>query len=282
MPNAAKAVEHMLGRVRGDVVRNRTTPLFLLYSSTGQDFLNVASPQAAMAFNRFTAASYTSPPAGLPQGEEIRSYREFPNSAVTTAPRASAYVLATDTPPSSGHPVPVALYWLDRAQPLSGFPNHRDSLLMTSTAHVEFAVSQGYTFRGVQGYVYPPCPGDSCMPVGTQILYRKCNTAKDDCAVFLEYQKTAFEAKGYIAPYPAGSTTIGYAYPPVDSDGDGLVDGMEHIIGTDINNEDSDDDDVCDGMEFPQAGVAISDPCTESANNTCARPPNTIFANGFE
>lgn len=45
---------------------------------------------------------------------------------------------------------------------------------------------------------------------------------------------------GYTTAFPAGSNKrLGYAYPAVDSDGDGLVDGFEHVVGTNILLKDS-------------------------------------------
>jgi hypothetical protein len=40
-----------------------------------------------------------------------------------------------------------------------------------------------------------------------------------------------------------------YVYLNEDTDQDGLIDGFERIIGTDINNQDNDDDGISDGIE---------------------------------
>jgi hypothetical protein len=70
---------------------------------------------------------------------------------------------------------------------------------------------------------------------------------------------------------------LGYAYPNVDSDGDGLIDGFEYLLGTDPNQVDSDRDGVHDGVEYPQAGVPKSDPCSAGR---CR--PHYLFDDGFE
>jgi hypothetical protein len=111
-------------------------------------------------------------------------------------------------------------------------------------------------------------------------ISRQCNSAQDDCAVFLEPERAVFEAAGYTAAYPAGSmTVIGYAYPNVDTDGDALVDGFERVIGTNPTTMDSDGDGAIDSVEYPLAGVPISDPCA-GPNVTCT--VNGLFADGFE
>ncbi|MCF6301585.1 MAG: hypothetical protein L3J52_10800, partial [Proteobacteria bacterium] len=63
-----------------------------------------------------------------------------------------------------------------------------------------------------------------------------------------------------------------YVYLNQDSDGDGLIDGQEFVLGTDISLADTDGDSTPDGVEYPAAGVPISDP----------RISDVIFANGFE
>lgn len=70
---------------------------------------------------------------------------------------------------------------------------------------------------------------------------------------------------------------LGYAYPNVDSDGDGLIDGFEYLLGTDPYHTDSDRDGFLDGEEYPQAGIPKSDPCSSSR---CK--PGYLFEDGFE
>ena len=53
---------------------------------------------------------------------------------------------------------------------------------------------------------------------------------------------------------------------------DGLIDGQEHILGTLINIQDTDGDGLLDGIEYPAAGIPVSDP----------RISDIIFEDGFE
>ena len=115
---------------------------------------------------------------------------------------------------------------------------------------------------------------------GHRSLYRQCNAAEDDCAVFLESERATFEAGGYTASYPTGtSPVIGYAYPNVDTDTDGLIDGFERLIGSNPAQADSDGDTILDGIEYPLAGVPTSDPCNGPAVSCSIAG---IFGNGFE
>ena len=81
--------------------------------------------------------------------------------------------------------------------------------------------------------------------------------------MFLENQRTTFESQGYTSAFLAGNMLLGYAYPIVDTDGDGLIDAFEDLIGTKPNNVDSDGDGIADGVELPQANLPVSDPCSD-------------------
>lgn len=292
--NAAGSVRASLGASGGVTVVNRLTPLFALYSTGATDWAYTTVPQVATALMVSGLAGSQGLIDGFPNngdwrpsGTLVGGYPAFPGGGLPGVPRSDAFVLTTEHRVSASHPSLVPLYWLDRKRnlPVGCAPGpgcdslNRDYLLMTSAAEVTTALNDGYTYRGIQGYVYQRCvPEPSCVPMGAQRMYRQCNVALDDCAVFLEGQKPAFEAQGYVAAYPTGTiTTIGYAYPNVDADVDLVIDGQELLLGSKLNSPDSDADGHCDAVEYPLAGFPTTDICSDGRCST-----GYIFSGGFE
>ncbi len=279
-PQADGAVAAMLGTSNGAPLANRLTPLFALYSVTASDWAYAATPQSAVGLIHYSAAAY------LPQGPLVRGYAQFPGVEVDIAPRANALVFTTEYKTSAIHPDLTPLYWMSRKRewPLgcSGAgcnAVNTDHLLASSALDVKTLRTDGFAYRGLQGYVYKLCaPEPACIPVGAQKLYRKCKSADDDCAVFLEGERVAMERQGFTVAYPAGSATLlGYAYPNAHSDEDDLPDAFENLLDTNPIATDSDRDGLCDHLEYSPAGVPLSDPCS---NGHCA--PTAIFGAGFE
>lgn len=306
IPDAAAAVRMMLGTVGGETIRNRVTPLFGFYSSGADDHAYTTSPQLALALIINQAHSYAS------LGQPVPGYAAFPADPLLgpgDVPLANTFVLTTEYKTRPDHPDLAPLYLVSRhrpvlpeeyCEPVPGVPTCPEDcepgqpgcvtddggfLLVTTVAELETLHAAGWHYRGIEGYVYESCtPEPECVPQGAERLWRKCNSAVKvpNCAIFLESERAAFEANGYTAAFPPGFPMhIGYAYPNVDTDGDGLIDGFEYLIGTDPTSADSDGDGVPDGMEFPMAGVPVSDPCDGTeAHNNCRI--DRIFANRFE
>lgn len=230
----------MLGTSDGKATKNRLTPLFSFYGASAKDWAYTTVPQSALSFIINQTGGYQ------PQGTLTPGYAGFPHeypAPTPPAPRASAYVLTTEFKVDASHPDLVPLHWLSRSRPwpqgctpgVTGCNGYnRDFIFLTSSAHVQTASNAGYEYRGREGYVYQACtPEPACVPRGAEHLWLKCKVADDDCAVFLERERAGFEAQGYTSAYPAGSSMLlGYAYPNVDSDGDGFVDGFEYLLGS--------------------------------------------------
>ncbi|MGA9342775.1 MAG: S8 family serine peptidase [Rhodanobacteraceae bacterium] len=270
-PDASAAAARMLGTVAGAVVRNRVTPLFRLYSAGAQDYADVTSPQYAISLIINKADAYQ------PAGPLVPGYASFPGTSLPT-PRAAVYVMTTEYRPRAIWPALRPLYLMDRDN-----AQGRDFLLITTSAEIVQAHNDGYNLRNIQGYVYQTCsPEPTCIPPGAQKFYRECNLSIGDCATFLESERSTFEGQGYTAAYPSGSSKLlGYAYPSVDSDGDGLIDGFEQVIGTNPDLADSDGDHSGDGNEFPMAALEVGDPCA-GGSGALYCPANFIFQNGFD
>lgn len=287
-PDAAAAAREMLGMVAGRRVLNRVTPLFHLYANAETDYADTTSPQFATALMVDQDANY------VPQGQTTPGYASFPPNLAgmpaLPAPRATVYVLTTEYTPWPNYPSLIPLYLLD-CLPGSGDPGfpactktHRDFMLASTITDLQQAHQGGYSLRATVGYIYQACSPNDCMPPGAQKLYRECNATSGDCATFLESERASFEASGYTSAYPVGSSKVlGYAYPNLDSDNDGLVDGMEYAIGSNPNRSNSDGNSATDGSAYPQAGVPVSDPCVGLGAVTFNCPAKDfIFANGFQ
>lgn len=245
-PNVAAAVAGALGRVDGQVLENRLTPLFDLYSSSAEDYMYTTVPQSGSAATR-------SPSFYRPNTADVPGYHYFPDGNCFFFPcpaTAEAYVFTTKQSPN-GHPlVPLYRMSYEPANPASD-PN-RDHTYTTEAAGIEMFAGVGYRLDGIEGYIYKRCsPEPSCIPAGATRLYRLYNSSRDDFAIFPESRLSAFQLDGY-SPVSGLNSWIGYVYENVDSDGDAVIDGFESLIGTSATSADSDGDGVSDGVELLQ------------------------------
>ncbi len=279
IPDGAAAARKMLGTVAGATVRNRVTPLFSFYSAVAKDYAETTTPQVAIALS-INAGNYYTPTGANLFLSSVPAYA-FPSAyGQPPTPRADTYVLTTEYSPFEQYSL-VPLHQMNRERPhpvgcvvgASGCNGaNRDYTLMTKVSDIEYAHNDGFNLSAIQGYIFAPCSegatSEKCKPPGTQEFYRACKASGEDCATFLEGKRSTFEANGYLYAYPAGSDKLlGYAYPAVDSDSDGLVDGFELVIGTDPNDSDTDDDLRLDGREFPMDGISQGDPCNNDYTN---------------
>ena len=196
------------------------TPLFRLYSSATLDYADVSSPQYALAL-MINQKSAWLPVATLPSVPGYPSFPHGQNETLPSTPHASVYVMTTEVAPRNDGPALLPLYLMDKV-----YTSGDDFMLATSKAEIELARTNGYNLRNIQGYIYAPCTHEpSCIPAGAQKFWREYNVAANDRATFLESERTGtsgFEARGYTAVCPAGTTKmLGYVYTSISPCADG-------------------------------------------------------------
>lgn len=303
VPDAVAAVERALGTWRGVTAPNRLTPLFSLYSTVDTTHAFVSSPVTAIAFLlEDSDTDFGS------VGPLVPGYDAFPGLECIVSPcdasqqpRASFFVFTTEKNPdsTSGRPlVPLYRVRYDQNIPnrcVSPEPEHipaRDFAYTTTEAGIihfhESTVDAdgvGYELEGVEGYIYERCDAASepeCIPGGAEKIYRYYHANRDDYAIFPESELAQWEAQGYTPPGGALADVLGYAYPNVDSDGDGLIDGWELLIGTDPDTVDSDCDGLGDGEEtlrYRDSGSPEEHGFSDPLIGPCG---SDIFEDGFE
>jgi serine protease len=258
---AQGAVVASLGKSNSLQVKNRLTPLFSLYSSGAGDYLYTTVPQVASAAINDTGrrkySSTTNPIAKTAATPYVSraadpavggAYGSFPG--VGQIPRAAVYILTGDLNPISGTKNLLPLYRFSYVADFGTNPNHRDHTYATDAT----GQSAGYKLDGIEGYIF----AKTASVPGTVKLLRRYNPTRGDHAIFPESQLAAMQAEGYTQL--SGSDWLGYVYPNVDSDGDGLINGFESLLGTNPLGADSDLDGRTDGTEYPLADLPVSDP----------------------
>jgi hypothetical protein len=267
-PNVRSAVEAALGRVGGQVLTSRLTPLFSMYSFQAEDHFYTTFPQmgAAAVWSAGGLNGYWRDAGYSSIGPDVVGYGYFPGAGCVVSPcqpepGASVYVFTTDRLPNGTLLVP--LYRLSFNGPNPNNPGNaynRDTTYTTEAAGIVAFGNVGYKLDGVEGYIYKKCtPEPSCIPAGAVRLFRRYNPQRDDFAIFPESELPAMESQGYTSN-GGGAEVIGYAYPNVDSDGDRVINGFESLLGTDPLVADSDCDGLGDGVEILDFPYASKDP----------------------
>lgn len=245
VPRAGRAAEEMLGVVGGVKVMNRVAPLFSIVDNSG-DYALTSKPQIAVAYLRtLEADDYgTDSGAGL-----IHGY-SYP-SGISDQPQADAFVLTTHEVPFSSPGVKPIF----RMRKLGS--SSWDTVLVASNSEINSFHSNGYDLEAKEGYIFNVCsPTPSCIPDGAVPLYRAFNSSTQKHAMFVGTRASEFSNAGFTS----GLTLLGYAYGNMDSDGDGLIDGLEYLIGTDPQSADSNCDGVADSVYYPPWGLPQGDP----------------------
>lgn len=306
VPNADIAVTRGLGRVSGQVVRNRLTPMLAMYTRNSQippgfqdqipptlgpeAWIYSTTPQTAMAallgelyfsswgedpqqtginhfVRHFSAATHPSGPVGAAFPALRYAWPSPLVNAITPAqpPAASFHVFTGPKHPLSGTEgdlVPLYrlstrcntyrkhVYATAEGSPVQPgtrlyFENLSSNLCGGTPGYA------GYDFDMVEGYVWrADLPGGP--PAGSVALYRRYNSSVQAWALVLATELTHPAYAGYVDP-GIGSSLLGYVYPNTDTDGDGLIDSWENLLGLTPTAPDSDGDGVADGDEFPLA-----------------------------
>jgi hypothetical protein len=253
-PRADYALKEALGTVGGSQVRNRAIPLFSLYGQSGEDYIYTTKPQVVLAFT-LNASMNVDSDSSSPQVAGFSFAESADNTTSPPTPRADVFILSTYYQVPSGHSV-VPIYRVRWVGSYGGNPSDTDWTLVKD-AEISSFHSVGYDMDGTEGYIYAPCsPEPSCIPTGATKLWRAYNSSRDDHAVFPQSRYTAMVNAGYSQ----NITKLGYAYPNQDTDSDGLVDGLEYVIGTDPSDSDTDNDSIGDAQEYPLDELPVSDP----------------------
>ncbi|VAW44243.1 hypothetical protein MNBD_GAMMA02-896 [hydrothermal vent metagenome] len=272
IPDAQIAVETVLGKSNGQLVKNRVTPLMVLHNETFNDTTYTVFPQIALA-HALNPPNFYENPIGIPAVAELTQYpvEEVDGEPlIELVPLAPIYVFTTKWNPLTQSNTLIPLYRMNketlndpdcfpgRDDPVSCFVTGRKTIMVTDEAELESFHTMGFELQGIEGYLIP-CADELCNTGPAGKIYRAYDAITDN------YYLTQ------LSP-PPGSVILGAGFLNFDFDGDGLTVGMEYLLGTSDSDDDSDDDGLLDGFEYPAAGVPFSDPLVS----------DIIFEDGFE
>ncbi len=269
-----------MGKSCNAQVVNRLTPMFAMRSVAEGDRLYTVTPQVGTS--SLTGEFLTKPtcPAGAPScvtdtaAEQLRPYTPvtsaegplvpeigFPGVGKTmaNAPRSAFHVFTGKNSPFAGTTL-LPLHRLsfaevcDRRQSFYTSDANEISPFTTLDQCTQQGGDQTFKLDGIEGFVLDSCPVqfapcDNSNSSAPQKLHRKFS-ATEGYALILDSQLGLMEFQNHT-----GTTVVGYVFPAIDTDNDGLIDGFEGILGTDKTLWDSDGDAKSDSIEYPWHGV---------------------------
>lgn len=263
------AVSAVLGQSGGIQQTNRVVPLMGIRDPVGGDTAFSTVPQflsSALMGNlrkRTEDSSLRIHYRLLSEGLSLSGY-QLP--AINLMPRAVMYLLSTHNDPLEAGRELIPLYRLSKTV---GTTSLRHAYV--TEPHLPALFAKGYVIDVIEGYLFPPCAaGDpQCQPPKhSQCVLARSNAAiQPDWIVALSSQLQSDSYGEYDVPL-VGDPCLGYAYAPVDTDGDGLINGYEAFLGTNPDAADSDGDGRSDGQEMmePVDGL-FSDPAEHAADH---------------
>jgi serine protease len=279
MPNAGSAVKLTLGRSGNSQVQNRLTPMFVM-KTTGDRLYTVAPQLAVAAYQgHFAARPYAARnPSEFFNGvglEHGATYRNPQTEANPVRLGSSNYIYPGL---ESGYFARASFYVFSGSIPMFGVKMKRmDRLLSVATCDVRENTfdftrrcpalngSESLELRtfhndGIEGYLLSTCPtqfGDCTNfadPSVPQAVYLRYSATDKSFALLLGSQLTEPQFSTYLPlgpRQPAATAPLGYAFKNIDTDSDGLIDGMERVLGSNRLIADTDCDGASDGVEYP-------------------------------
>ena len=263
--NPLDSVTEILGKSAGVQQVNRAIPMFAVRDQETQDSVYSASPQVI-------AAALAGDLRGLNRNYEVLdiglALHQYNIPASTVTPYSAFHILSTHNNPLQTGKELIKLYRLSKLDVTESQIN-LDHAYMTQPYIEEFEIA-GYSIDAIEGYIFPPCDSNdsNCRaPAHTECLFARNTIASaPDWALMLESQLTHTLYQNHTEKLNGSSDIcLGYAYQSIDSDEDGLIDGYEEFLGTNINDSDTDNDNRSDGQEIlvPIEGF-FSDPIDNS------------------
>jgi serine protease len=289
IPDAGAAVDKTYGTVGGAIAPLRLTPMFLLKNVSDGDRLYTTRPQVAQGA---LSGLYLADPVDTDCYNALPPNCGPPTPAETARPYYSAndemdpvneYLYY----PAYGYEIgvqPVAAFWVltsnitgiedANVRPLYRLSfaeacQWREHIYTTEQAGIDILSTtdycpgqpgrQSFHYDGIEGYIFRECPKNfTCNnlldPSEPQKLYRRYSFTDNMGALLLESDLFNPIYSTYATdPYGGGNGFLGYAFPNVDSDTDGLPDGFERLLGMNPLAQDSDGDGCSDGVEYPLA-----------------------------